>query len=187
MRRGRIPSSPLRGRYRIGGDCAIPRKPVAASPPGKTFFDGRLSLHCAVSGDSLETLEFLAQESPQALQEGDNDGLLPLHYSARLITVDVARVLSREWPRGLQVRSNDGRPPMHVAAAASESLEVLEFFFRARGRPPFAKRIATASSRCTLSPGGAEPAALIFFGSWRTSGRARSSGGQPTKGFYPVT
>ncbi len=91
-----------------------------------------MPLHVAAAkGVSVEVIQLLIKEYPDAVKEKDNDGLLPLHYAAaKGVSVEVIQLLIKEYPDALKEKDNDGWLPLHYAVEFGTPDEVLQLLIK---------------------------------------------------------
>jgi ankyrin repeat protein len=83
---------------------------------------GELPVHLAVQwGESLDAMELLIRQCPEALLVSNRDGELPLHLvyegrdESRDRSLDVVRLVVRHGPEALRQTTKDGNLPLHTA------------------------------------------------------------------------
>ena len=79
---------------------------------------GMLPLHIAcASGMSIENVEYLLDEYPEAICTPDNNGRLPFHAACtkNSITTDVLDLLAAAFPEALRTFDKQGAVPLHIA------------------------------------------------------------------------
>jgi ankyrin repeat protein len=89
--------------------------------------DGRLPLHIAVARGWLDTVQVLADLSPEALRMQDGNGQTPLHIAAANGHLDVVHVLAPLSPEALREQDRNGQLPLHGAVTAAGAAEAASF------------------------------------------------------------
>jgi ankyrin repeat protein len=95
-------------------------------------FNGALPLHnTARFSRSLELLERVEQEYPDAVRAINHEGLLPLHWAAvKNRNPEIVKHLIEAYPDGIKKPNSEGYLPMHCAGQ-NDCLEVVKVVFDA--------------------------------------------------------
>lgn len=84
------------------------------------------------NGSSLEELQEMLQQYPEAVKDTDDLGMTPLHQACRCgLSLEIIQCLVRAWPESVQVAAKDGRLPLHVSCMNQPLLAVVEFLIKA--------------------------------------------------------
>jgi ankyrin repeat protein len=84
-------------------------------------------LHIAAQCASLEVVQTLMEQCPDALHFTENGGWLPLHIAAGVASFEVVQCLVDGCPDAILVKDHDGWLLLHCAAKRNESVLVDQF------------------------------------------------------------
>jgi ankyrin repeat protein len=92
----------------------------------QSYRNGTMLLHKATcdafgDGETLNVIQYLAEQRPQSVRDVDRDGKVPLHLAVKNHLFSTASFLVEAWQGSVKVKCHDGMLPIHVAVMGRDS------------------------------------------------------------------